>query len=87
VEAGETLPHCALPHRTDQVTPAFAESLLTVTASDAVAAMTRVAGGSGVKATEIVPVGGGGGGGGLYGPFHPPPQPAKPKVSSAATTR
>jgi hypothetical protein len=42
-----------LPQVTDQVTPAFAESLLTTAVSDVVALVWSEEGGSGLKATEI----------------------------------
>jgi 3-deoxy-D-manno-octulosonate 8-phosphate phosphatase KdsC-like HAD superfamily phosphatase len=55
------VPHGAVLQVTDQVTPAFAESLVTVAVRVAVADATRVVGAGDAKATEIA-----GGVGGVF---------------------
>jgi hypothetical protein len=45
VVVGLKLPHCALPHVTDHLTPAFALSLATVAVKAALVVAARVAGG------------------------------------------
>lgn len=47
------MPHGAVLQVTDQVTPAFALSLVTTAVSGVVVDATRDAGGAGAKATEI----------------------------------
>jgi hypothetical protein len=53
VVAGLKLPHCELPQLTLQVTPAFAESPVTVAMTLAVAAVVIDEGGGVVSATEM----------------------------------
>jgi hypothetical protein len=52
VEVGLKLPHRELPHVTDQVTPAFALSLLTLAVNSAVAPTVIEVGGA-LSATEM----------------------------------
>jgi hypothetical protein len=56
------VPHAELPHVTDQVTPPFLLSLVTVAITPAVAPTTSIVGGEVLRDTEIA---GGVGGGGV----------------------
>jgi hypothetical protein len=81
VPVGLKLPHAPeLPQVTDQVTPALAESLLTVAVRDCVALVCREVGGVPLKATLMA-----GGGGGLE--LLEPPHAASAAIVLRAITR
>lgn len=76
-----TVPHApvpVLPQVTDQVTPAFAESLVTVAVSDA-AALVKSDAGAPARATDI-----GGGVVEVVVPLPPPPHAARAAVRARA---
>jgi hypothetical protein len=71
VATGDTVPHGAVGHDTDHLTPLLVESLLTLAVMFALALACTVAA---VCESDTLIGGGEGGGGGLEGP---PPQPAR----------
>jgi ABC-type phosphonate transport system ATPase subunit len=84
VEAGEKLPHAALPQVTVHLTPPLLLSLLTTAVRLAVAAVTSDVGAAGLKFTEMTGVTGGVVAGGV---FDPPPHPVIQIVVAANAKR